>query len=282
MENSKKTIQLSIFSWQTYKIAEASQYLGQLEFDNAIESFREVFLKHPENTDSESGLQMSGHWQDMFQQSDFSDIEGLKYLYNQIAEYVFDKKYQSEILKKALLNYLIDKMNNKNQFFLSSDMCIADIYIELNEYEKAESVLKKYLKDNKNSSLIRCRLADTLWIQGKSTEANKNYIIALLTSPSEILIKKITNKKLLIIINNEGIEMSPVYGCLRGILPLINIEKLHKVADNKAINIYHTLFLAEKSRKNKDTKNMVKYRKKIKEIAPEFFDEYYKWLSQFK
>ena len=118
------------------------------------------------------------------------------------------------------------------------------------------------LRDGK----ILVYLGNCLWLRGRTAEARAIYAKALLTSPWDMKLEGFTDKELVEAIVEEDIYMAPLYGWLRRILPLIDIdiEEPHDKNHEWLLMIYNTIKLAEKARLQNDHKEMVEMRRLLK------------------
>jgi hypothetical protein len=75
--------------------------------------------------------------------------------------------------------------------------------------------------------------------------------------------------------------MTPVYGLLEEVLPLVDVGATVAVDKDhdRALEIYRSLLRAEAARKKRDHRNMVEERKILKALSPEAFEIYINRLT---
>lgn len=280
-ERDLQCLQLDLFSWDTIKIGEGFEALSRLDFEGAKKAFEDVLLQVPCHPSAKTGIEVIAYWEGVLHRLEsLGGEDALVYLWENIKGYPFERGY-SESLKKALIERLLMLMDDKPHIYIPPDICSGYLYIKLGRYKEAENALHTLLKDHPFNGRLMGYLGDTLWMQGRMDEARSIYAKALLLAPFEVSLEDLRDKELLEIVEDEGPEMAPIYGWLRGVLPLVDVEtKLFGgLKKGKVLKVYTHLRIAEDARKNGNHKGMVAHRKMLKEEAPEVFNAYMEHLK---
>lgn len=268
-------VQLDLFSRDRIKVGEGFNALAMLDLQVVATIFEDILQKWHGHPDAVAGHRMAVDWIDFLKK-----IETLKkedvviYLWEKIKSYSFGQRGQ--VLRKGLIQRIITLLEDDYCFYISPDLCLGCLYMEIAEYSKAEEALNMLAEQHSRDGKILVYLGNCLWLQERTAEARAIYAKALLTSPWDIELEGFTDKELIEAIVEENIYMSPLYGWLRRILPLvdINIEEPHDKNHEWLLMIYNTIKLAEKARLQHDHKEMVEMRRILKESEPAVFLEY--------
>src|SRR5699024_1134892 len=105
---------------------------------------------------------------------------------------------------------------------------------------------------------------------------------ALLRNPCRVPYDRIEYDGLLTLIENEGAEMAPAFGWVRGILPLVPLPDEIEICSDvhrKATDCYRLLKLADQAAINNNRSKRLEYRQKLYEQAPVLYEEYFSLLS---
>ena len=104
---------------------------------------------------------------------------------------------------------------------------------------------------------------------------------ALLTAPSEVSAEEIKNAALFDVIRQYGPEAAPIYGWIKGVLPLLDMKKRSFIyqEDNEYLDAYSLLSRAEMARWKGSHLESSIYRNKLKECAPLIYDVYMDYLE---
>jgi hypothetical protein len=132
------------------------------------------------------------------------------------------------------------------------------------------------LKERPNDVKLLCRLGNSIFLQRRQTEARHWYAQALLTSPLDVDPGVLEDAELKNIINEYGVCLAPVYGWLKGLLPLIDPAVIPAADEEqaKALLIYRAVLDAESARRKRDHRDIVEKRRGLKQLAPEVFEAY--------
>lgn len=269
--------QLDLFSWDIIKIGEGFRSLSGFDFEGARVFFKEVLSRVPDHSSATRAMEMVAHWEGILQR--LESLEGedaLTFFWKNIKEYPFGKEHGPELFRKALIERLLLLMDENPFIYIPPDLCSGYLYIKLGDYREAERVLKILLNEYPSNGRLLGYLGDALWMQGRGEEAMGIYTKALLSAPYEVSLEDLRDKELLELIEDEGVDMAPVYGWLRGILPLVEVETKpsQEVKQHKALRIYGLLNIAEKARQKGYHEKMVSHRRMLKEEDSKVFNAY--------
>ncbi|MEX0772868.1 MAG: hypothetical protein WEB89_06770 [Balneolales bacterium] len=276
--------QLSIFSWQTEKMAEGFRKLADFDFDAARQAFQEIIQKQEVVEQKvHDALEVTLYWENIMGHCiGTSRDQIIPYLYREIIHFDFSNTWGIQSLRKSLLDHLVSIMYDEHQFYITADVCLSDLLIELDRNDEAERVLTDQMKQEPGNN-IRFRLAQIQWVNGKRNKAKINYVLGLLLAPGNIFLDRIESPEIQETIDMHGPEMAPAYGWVNGALPLVRVPETviaYSVTHRKALRSYQLLGMAEESARVKDAEACFNYRKKLKETAPDLYDVYFTLLSK--
>ncbi len=278
------SVQLNLFSWQTEQLARGWQYLAGLNFDEAKKIFLTVLHQDAGDEEAILALRIISYWKENFEKcSKMEDPGKVPFLFSELESFLFPKAWGPKLFRDALLQKIISIAQKTGAFHINNNLTIADLYLMADKPEYAELEILKYTEINEASASVLSRLADIQWILGKFPEAGQNYLKALLVNPGEIRPEKTENKTLAAIIKKYGTEMAPAWGWIYSQLPLTEFKENESCEITKrGLYACYLLSMAEKSMKQNNVKQMVDFRKLLKEKEPELFDAYFEQLRKRK
>jgi len=205
-----------------------------------------------------------------------------------IAGLLFNYKHfhftpQMARFKKAILIHIADFMYEVEDTDLKNIETAFDLLLETGDFQKAEDFISQYVSYFPQRQLLLYYLAQAQWHNGNRSEANNNYVWLLLHYPDHVLINRIENKRLKNIIDSVGPAMAPAYGWLRNIVSFASLSDEIHICDEKhekALKCYRLLQEANKSLQKNEMKLGIYYRKQLKALSPELYEEYFNWLKQ--
>jgi tetratricopeptide (TPR) repeat protein len=268
-------VQLDLFSWDRIKVGEGFNALEMLDLQVAADIFEDILQRWHGHPDAIAGQRMAFDWIDFLKKTEtLEKEEAVIYLWEKIKSYSFGQGGQ--VLRKGLIQRIITLLEGDYCFYISPDLCLGCLYMDIAEYSKAEEALKMLAEQHPRDGKILVYLGNCLWLQGRAAKARAIYAKAILTSPWDMKLEEFTDKELVEAIVEEDIYLAPLSGWLRRILPLIDIdiEKPHDKNHEWLLMIYNTIKLAEKARLQHDHKKMVEMRRLLKESEPAVFLEY--------
>jgi tetratricopeptide (TPR) repeat protein len=267
-------VQLSLFSADRLKVGEGFEALVALDLDRARELFDMVLSKRPEVSDAMAGREIVCYWQSVMEQSlelDSSEHAGL--IWQQIKELRNDPLLLPDRLKRSLVGKVIALLQEHDLIFIPPDLCCGYLYIEIGEYQQAVASLKAALVRMPDSARLRGFLGDAFWCLGRETWARAEYARALLMSPRDVSIADLKDARLLDVISHYGVEMAPVSGWIRGVLPLLNPDQL-AFGNEQVADAYRRLYAAEQARLSGNQDAAIEQRRQLSEAFPNFFEAY--------
>lgn len=269
--------QLDLFSYDIVRVSQAYEILGRFDFQGAQRIFEEVLAQNSNNSLAFEGITLIHHWQDRLDGLKQLDSQKSLSLWKKVKEYPFGPGNGAQQLRKGIIEKLIEFFKDNPLDYFPPDLCLGFLYLQTGDYKKAEVALRTLLHHYSHHVKLITFLGNALWLQGRQFEARTAYTKALLLDPSAVSLEYLKDEAFIQIIDREGLGMAPHYGWIEGLLPLINIEKELSVRTTHQ-KIYSFLFHTEKARQKGDHEMMIKYRKKLKEEAKEFFDIYMEHL----
>ncbi len=275
--SDEKTVesQLDLFGQDRIKLGEGYAALARLDLDKAASIFGDLIRENPQFADAADGKTMALEWGDVLWgiESLNSEAAALS-LWKKVGSSSFDQ--WGDGLRKALVRRVISLIGNNEDFFIPPDLCLGSLHIEVMQYEQAERSLRKLLEKHPDNARLLCLLGNSLAPQQRRSEARVFYAKAFLRSPREASAGGPNDDELAALIRREGPSMTPVYGFMENVLPLVNIVAPVAVDQDhdQALKIYCSLSRAEAAREKRDHRKMVEERKVLKELSPEVFEAY--------
>ena len=275
-------IQLDLFSWDRVKIGEGFEALSRLDFEGAIAIFEDMLLSIPEHPSATRGVELATDWERILRQfGDLKENNAIASFWDHIKRYPFGRGKGTQLFKTSLTKMLIRHINGDTSFYAPPDLCAGYLFLKTGSYKEAENALKKLINNHPFDGRLLGYLGDALWMQGRKTEARSIYTKAILISPSKVSLEDLKDIELIEFIEDEGIDMTPVYGWLKGILPLVELEteKHQEIKHSDTLKVYSLLACAENARRQGNHQKMISYRKKLKKKSPHVFNEYMEYLN---
>ncbi len=268
-------LQLNLFSWDRVKVGEGFKALAGLDFAKAQVIFQNLLSKWPGHPDASAGLGMVATWADALSKAEvLQRRDAIVSLWERIRSYPFGQC--GHALRRALIQRVVALMEEDAALYVPPDLCLGCILLELEDYGKAEAAFRHLLEIHPREGRILVWVGNCLFRQRKTSEARVVYAKALLSEPSEVKLEEIEDKELVGAIADEEVYSAAIWGWLRGILPLVDVEEgpPHDRKHAEALRVYQTVRRAERARVNSTYEEMVAQRRLLKELAPAVFLQY--------
>jgi len=265
-------MQLNLFQWDLLEAGHGSACLARLAFDRAREHFARVLDAQPAHRLATSGLQAVDYWEAVFRE--LETLQGEKavaFFWKQLRAFAFGDSENDRELQRNLLRRLQAVMEQGEIRYLAPDLCSGYLSMLLGDYVTAENQLRELIESVPGEALFYGYLADALWMQGRRELANGVYAAAFLLDPERLTGYAVRNRQVAAIVAEHGAALAPVYGYVRGVLPLVEQEG---VEETEASRIYGVLRRAEQAKHRGDLSTMVAARRDLQRLAPELFAEY--------
>jgi tetratricopeptide (TPR) repeat protein len=273
------SVQLNLFSAERLKVGEGFEALVELDLDRAGELFDTVLARKPEVGDARAGQEIVAYWQSVMEQCQKLDgREQAGFIWQRIKELSEDPLLLPSRLKRSLIGKVIALLQEHDTVLTPPDLCCGYLYTELGEYQQAVASLKAALERSPDSARLRGFLGDALWCLGRETWARAEYARALLTSAGDVSIADLRDPRLLDVISHYGLEMAPVYGWLKGVLPLLDPGQV-SFGNEQVADAYRCLFAADQARLSGDQDAVVERRQLLRESFPDLFAAYMKKID---
>lgn len=279
--------QLTLFSWQNEVSAEGYEQLASFSFEEAEFVFLQLSEKYSSTTpEMEEGLFYTRHWRKVFEHlENTNSVKDIAFLHQEISQFNFRNSWGPQQLRLALISHLIELMQQQKLFYVNDKITLSDLFLQIEKYKEAEQVLTGRLSEAMQDNNLRFRLAQIQWRTKQKREAKRNYALGLLLNPDSVPSQFIEGSEIADLLSTYGPEMTPAYGWVSGVLPLVQLpdditpeNDIHR----KALTCYRLLKKAEKASGNRDLDATVEYRKALKKSDPEFYDEYFALISKRK
>jgi len=265
-------MQLHLFQWDLIEAGNGHACLAKLDFDQAEAHFSRVLVALPGHQMAESGLRSVQYWQQVFEAiDDVERVEAFTCLWQRIKAFSFPATEASRMLRANLIRHLLFLINGTATLYVPPDLCSGYLHLQLGEYLTAETHLRTLIECSPDNGRLYGYLADALWLQGRREIAGGVYATALLVDPQQVNVSDLCNRQLAQVIEQHGAALAPVYGFLRGVLPLVDQEL---ATDNAATKIYALLRQAERALHGNDGATMGNVRRELQQLAPEVLDDY--------
>ena len=277
--------QLHLFSQTTDMLAEGYEKLSVFDFENAESVFHQINKTISEKeSDSERGLFCTGYWKEVFERLEkMVSTENVPYLFDQIERFEFNNHWGFQKLRSSLITHLIGLMLQQDRFYVNEKIAISDLYLRIAKRQIAERSLTGRINTTPADTPARFRLAHLQWNQKLKGTALRNYALGLLFDPESAPAQYLMCDQTAALIKSHGTHMTPAYGWIAGILPLMQVpEAVTPVSENhrNALACYGVMREAEKASKKRDMETCVELRKELKSGWPELYQEYYKLISK--
>ena len=269
-------MQLSLFEWDILAVGKGLNSLARLDFHDARSCFSSVLEVLPENTNAGRAMEDLQAWEGVFR-----DMEGLagesalSFFWNKIVAFPFRSSEIYQTLRQSLIKHLLTLLDGRATLYIPPDLCSGYLYLQLSDYSAAESHLRILVKSLPENGRLQGYLADAIWMQGRREIANAMYAKALLLAPHEVSVAELCNRGLADLIKEHGPAITPVYGFLEGVLPLVEQEAPPVTLEARS---YEFLQQAEHARRLGKHNEMVAARRGLKNLAPEVLQDYLDFL----
>lgn len=265
-------MQLHLFQWDLIEAGNGHTCLARLDFDQAEAHFSRVLGAVPRHQAAESGLRAVQYWRQVFGAIEAAErVEALTCLWERIEAFAFPATEASRMLRANLIRHLLSLIKGAATLYVPPDLCSGYLHLQLGEYLTAETHLRALIESCPGNGRLYGYLADALWLQGRREIAGGVYATALLVDPQQVNVGALRNPQLAQVIKQHGAAQAPVYGFLRGVLPLVDQEI---ATDTAATKIYALLRQGERALHGNDGPAMVNVRRELQQLAPEVLDDY--------
>lgn len=267
--------QLPLFDRCTKILGEGYRKLAAFKFEEARRHFKDALHSgSKKDKEADGALRACKYWEPLVQGSAGS----INSIHKKFRSYDFGPAPGMQQFQHALIEHIVDLMLKTDQFYLEDNKTVSDLLMECYHYEKAEKVIAEEMEAHPTDSQLPYLLAQAQWQNNKSGESKKSFARALLRNPCCVPYERIEYNGLLTLIENEGAEMGPAFGWVRGILPLVLLPEGIKPCSEthqKAVKSYRLLYSADKAVVSRDINACADYRRKLSEHAPDLYDEYF-------
>ncbi len=276
--------QLQLFSQTTDMLAEGYEKLSVFDFEMAENVFRQINKSFTDReADTEAGLLCTGHWKKVFEKLEKKvATEKISYLFNQIERFEFYNQWGFQKLRASLITHLIGLMQHQDLFYVNEETAISDLFLQIGKHQMAERTLTGRINAIPADTPARFRLAHLQWNQKLKGSALRNYTLGLLIDPESAPVRYLECEQTAALIQTHGPDMTPAYGWITGILPIMQVpEAIIPVSEKhrNALACYRLMREAEKATKKQDLDACVELRKELKSGWPELYQQYYKLIS---
>lgn len=277
--------QLHLFSQTTDMLAEGFEKLSAFEFEEAESVFHQTNKKFTDNErDVETALTCTGHWKSIFCGLEKLEVtEKVPHLFDHIERFEFNNQWGFQKLRSSLITHLIGLMQLQNLFYVNGQTAVSDLFLQIGKRQMAERSITGRINAFPDDTPARFRLAHLQWNQKLKGSALRNYALGLLFDPESAPAQYLMCEQTAALIKSHGPHMTPAYGWIAGILPLMQVpEAVTPVSENhrNALACYGVMREAEKAAKKRDMETCVELRKELKSGWPDLYNEYYKLISK--
>ena len=270
-------MQLNLFRWDAIAVGNGYQSFSRLDFNDARNHFSRVLNAVPDHPAAGRGIDDLNFWEGVFRDMEKLDSEStVSFLWDRISGFPFGSSESYESLRLSLIKHLLTLLEGEDNFYVPPDLCSGYLCLQVGDYSTAENHLRILIDLLPENGRLYAYLADALYMQGKEESAGAAYTTALLLTPHEIPVAAICNRQLVDVIQEHGAETAPIYGYLKGILPLINL-KTEPVTDEA--RVCELLRQAEQAMHLGKHDEMVAARRGLKQLAPNILKDYLAWLK---
>jgi len=277
--------QIQLFSREALILSEGYRNMARFRFDEAKRFFDDVLKSGPNPEDSEAAqraLKLCGNWQPLVSQAISTEpslFGDSTILYREFRAFDFTNTPGEQQFREALLLLIINRMLDTGCFHTGEGgITVADLLRDLGRHKKAKETIRKQMEGRPDDHYLIYCLAQIQWSLKNWGEAKKKYALALLHDPCGLPPERVEYKELTTLIQNEGPEMAPAFGWVRGVLPLVpppDGANICSGAHRHAVECYRLLWRADRALRRDDIDARVEYRKKLNAEAPALYDEYF-------
>ena len=267
--------QLNLFSWDRVKVAEGYSVLAGLDFAKAQATFQNLLSKWPGHPDASAGLGMAATWAAFLREAEaLQKRDAIVSLWERIRSYSFGQS--GHALRRALLQRVVALAEVDADLYVPPDLCLGRLLLEIENYGRAEAAFRHLLEIHPRDGRIFVWFGNCLFRQQKTSEARVVYARALLSASSEVRPEEIEDEELVKAIADEEVYSAAIWGWLRGVLPLVEVEEAPRLDQKheEALRAYQTVRRAERARAKGAHDEMVEQRRLLRELAPAVFLQY--------
>lgn len=273
--------QISI--WDNQPLEEGYKQLSVLNFQKADKHFHEAAQGYIADPDGlERAISASRFWQSQmvgFNPSSEGIVlaEHLGSLLLAFEQYPFTSALKN--FRKALLHYIVSLCYhtddwNENQLFTAFDLLL-----EQKEYSRAEDLIQRGRTLFPDNFSLPCLESQVLWRNRKIEPAQRLNMWLFLHHPAAVLINRIEDPSFLTLMDKHGIYMTPAYVRLYRselYVPLSDDVKIQNEEHHIALECYRLIHLSDQALRQHNTQESARYRKRLKKLAPELYQAYFK------
>ena len=270
-------MQLSLFQWDILAVGDGYDSLADLNFNDARNHFSRVLKVLPDHPEAGRGMRDLNVWEGVLH-----DMEGLEsdsalsFFWNKIVNFPFRNSENCRTFRLSLIKRLLALMDNSATLYIPPDLCLGYLYLQLADYVTAETHLRVLVGSLPGNGRLYGYLADALWMQGRLEIADAAYAKVLLLDPHNVSVAAMCNRRLADIIQERGAALTPIYGFLEGVLPLVEQETEAVTLEARA---YEFLRQAEQAKRLANHDEMVAARRSLKKLAPQVLKDYLDQLA---
>ncbi|MEO8960851.1 MAG: hypothetical protein ABI325_03155 [Ginsengibacter sp.] len=273
--------------WDNEALETGYRLLADLKMGDAERQFKKALEAGIGETDSvKKLLEACEYWQIRLKYSPEnndanSSSEQIDSLLTAFVHYPFSR--QMNAFKKALLSRIVSLLYAEEAMDLKNMETAFDLLLAMDDFQNAEKLVSQSISQHPGKLLLLYLLAQVQWISGNRSEANNNYAALLLYHPDRIEFYRIENEKLQELIQTYGAAMTPAYGWLHNVLPLVSLPEEIEIQNDEhcnALECYRLLLGSNKALLNNERNLSAQYRRELKTLAPDLFGEYFKWLQK--
>jgi len=271
-------MQLNLFQWDAIAVGNGYQSLSRLEFNDARKHFFRVLNAVPDHPAAGRGIDDLNFWEGVFRDMEELDSKStVSFLWGRIADFPFGSSESYESLRLSLIKHLLTLLEGEANFYVPPDLCSGYLCLQVGDYSTAEAHLRILIDRLPENGRLHAYLADSLYMQGKEESAGAAYATALFLAPREVPVSAICNRRLTDVIQEHGVELAPIYGYLKGVLPLVNLKTEPLTDETRACEL---LRQAEQAMHLGKHDEMVAARRSLQQLAPNILKDYLAWLKE--
>jgi len=295
-------MQLDLFldNERTIRINLAHDALSVLDFPKALREYGMILKKTPGDEEARREEARAGLWARRIETYRYATAspDRLHRLFSEM---------ESELslsLRRGLLRFFIDELRKESRperIFHPPAFHIGDLHMALDEYAEAERWFAKALKAGiVERGRFLARRGDALFRTGDTEGARECYLAAFLEDPEGVDLESISDREVIDLIDDlemEGHEKEeilsalPILGWFRGLFPLLPygtgddpaaaLARLEEDPETAPMQLwYESLRYAEYLRtRHRADREMIRVRRRMKELSPELFQAYLKKLG---
>lgn len=278
-------MQLDLFSQENMQLSKAFEMVRSLQFAEALQCYKAILRQNPDQPQALEGSHLAAKWNSVWRQcGHFNREDDVHLVYQELLESEATWGI-SPSFKMAVLQKLTAEMERLNMHFLEEGLSLGDLWMEIEEPDRAEVEYERYLKEQPHHAYWHMQLANSQYIQHKQRPPAVHYTLALLYGLSANDYPRIQHPGLRNYLTEHKPKHPAAMVWIMGFLPLLRPNELnpHPASDkekpSEEIALYQLLITAENQRKG-NSRQMLAARKKLKEANAEVFEAYLKKLER--